>query len=351
MRGPEFDFVRAEDKDAGSPSQDQAAGRGLPGQGPQEQGAARRRSQAIDDHFAIISASIRRVEAGPAGGRAEPRRGLAGVRRAGLPPSAVDGRARRRRRVLSLAARARRAQPRRRRARHDRQHAHVAPLLLPRRPAAARSRHPAPVGLRPGQPPELLPLVEHARRGAAGPRRRGRPAPARGARRRGPADAARRPRPRPGHRVRRQLARLPPVRGAQQRRPRAVPDVQRRAAAVDVRGADPLLHRPGPATIARSTSCSTANTRSSTRSSPGTTACPSRAVGPDGWVRVDDARQLRARRAAADGGLPDQELAGPANQPGQARLLGRPPAARREHPRAAGQRPRPARATRPSSAS
>ena len=56
----------------------------------------------------------------------------------------------------------------------------------------------------------------------------------------------RRPRPRPGHRVRRQLARLPPLRGAQQRRPRAVPDLQRRAAAGDVRGADPLLRRPRP---------------------------------------------------------------------------------------------------------
>ena len=83
---------------------------------------------------------------------------------------------------------------------------------------------PAAVGLRPGQPPELLPLVEHARRRAAGPRRRRRPAPARGARRPGPADAPRRPGPRPGHRVRRQLARLPPLRGAQRRRPRAVPD-------------------------------------------------------------------------------------------------------------------------------
>ena len=43
-------------------------------------------------------------------------------------------------------------------------------------------------------------------------------------------------------RVRRQLARLPPVRGAQQRRSRPVPGVQRRAAAVDVRGAGPVLH-------------------------------------------------------------------------------------------------------------
>ena len=86
----------------------------------------------------------------------------------------------------------------------------------------------------------------------------------------------------------------------------------------------------------------TATTRSSTRSWPGTTACPSRRR-PDEWVRVDDAHAVRARRAAADGGLPDQELARPAHQPGEARLLGRPPAARRAHPAAAAERARAAR--------
>ena len=72
-----------------------------------------------------------------------------------------------------------------------------------------------------------------------------------GARGPGPADAPRRPRARAGHGVRRQLARLPPVRGAQQRRPRPVPGVQRRAAAVDVRGADPVLRGPRPRTTGR----------------------------------------------------------------------------------------------------
>ena len=61
---------------------------------------------------------------------------------------------------------------------------------------ARRVGRPAAVGLRPGQPPELLPLGEHARRRAARPRRRGRPAPARGAGGPGPADAPRRPRAR-----------------------------------------------------------------------------------------------------------------------------------------------------------
>ena len=40
---------------------------------------------------------------------------------------------------------------------------------------------------------------------------------------------------------------------------------------------------------------------------PGTTACRSRRRGQ--WTRVDDARQVRARRAAADVGLPHQERA------------------------------------------
>ena len=51
---------------------------------------------------------------------------------------------------------------------------------------------------------------------------------------------------------------------------------------------------------------------------------------------VDECRPLRSRRAAAHGGLPDQELARPADQPGQTRLLGCAPGARRTHPTAAG---------------
>ena len=65
--------------------------------------------------------------------------------------------------------------------------------------------------------------------------------------------------PRPGDRVRRQLARLPPLRGAQQRRPRAVPELHQRAAPGDVRGAGPLLHRRRAATTARSSTSSTPN--------------------------------------------------------------------------------------------
>ena len=182
-----------------------------------------------------------------------------------------------------------RAGPRGRRPRHGRQRPDVAPLLLPGRPARRGAGRPAAVGLRPGQPAELLPLVEHARRGAARPRRRRRPAPARGARGPGPADAPRRPRPRPGHGVRRQLARLPPVRGAQQRRPRPVPGVRRRAAA-------------GRCSRSRSGSSSTwsANDRSVLEFLDGEHTfvnpalarhygMPVPAGGPDDWVRVDDA--------------------------------------------------------------
>ena len=100
---------------------------------------------------------------------------------------------------------------------------------------------------------------------------------------------------------------------------------------------------------ARCSISSTATTRSSTRCWPGTTACRSRPDGPTMGPRRRRAA-VRARRAAADGGLPDQERARAAHQPGQARLLGRPPAARRVHPGAAAERARSCRPTRPSSA-
>ena len=75
------------------------------------------------------------------------------------------------------------------------QRADVAALLLPRRSAARRHGvggdvRPS-VGLRPGQPAELLPLVEHAGRGVAEACRGRRSAQARGARRAGAADDCR----------------------------------------------------------------------------------------------------------------------------------------------------------------
>ena len=61
--------------------------------------------------------------------------------------------------------------------------------------------------------------------------------------------------------------------------------------------------------------------------------------GPDHWVRVDNARELRARRPAAHGRVPDAELAGPAHQPGEARLLGGAARAGRGHSAAAASGP------------
>ena len=55
----------------------------------------------------------------------------------------------------------------------------------------------------------------------------------------------------------------------------------------------------------------------------------------DTWVRVDDARSLRPRRPAADGRVPDPELARLADQPGEARILGGAARARRDDSAAA----------------
>ena len=67
------------------------------------------------------------------------------------------------------------------------------------------------------------------------------------------------------------------------------PTLQRRAAAGDVRGADPLLRRPGPATTAR---CSTSSYANHTFVNPVLArhyGMPDLDAGPDEWVRVDDA--------------------------------------------------------------
>ena len=137
----------------------------------------------------------------------------------------------------------------------------------------------------------------------------------------------------------RQLARIPPVRGTQRRRPRAVPELHERAARSDVRGADPLRRW----TSSSGTAPSSISLRHYTFVNPVLArhyGMPEPAAGTLG--ARGRCAEVRARRAAADVGVPDQERARPAHQPGQARLLGRPPAARRVHPRAAAQRPGPA---------
>ncbi len=62
----------------------------------------------------------------------------------------------------------------------------------------------------------------------------------------GPPDAEGRARARLGHRVRRQLARLPALRRAQRRRPRALPEFTNELRAGDVRGAGPVYRRRRP---------------------------------------------------------------------------------------------------------
>ena len=171
MRDPEFDFVRAEDKDAASEAKIKQLGRSLSGEGARRTERATMVLAAIEDHFQIISA-ISPGRAGAAGGGAAPRRGPPGVRRARLPPSFVEGRARRRRRVLSLAPHADGL------SHEDAVRDTVVSVLMSPHfcyrvdlPGAGTGVQPL-VGLRPGQPPELLPLVEHARRRTARPCRR-----------------------------------------------------------------------------------------------------------------------------------------------------------------------------------
>ena len=106
-RRPEFDFARSEDKDATSEAKMTRLRRGLPGEGPQERGE-RRGARGDRDLFRDDRPrEIRRVE--QARLAAEPRHleALAGVRRAGLSPAAVAGRARRPAGVLPHAPRAR----------------------------------------------------------------------------------------------------------------------------------------------------------------------------------------------------------------------------------------------------
>ena len=247
--------------------------------------------EAIDDYFAIISAQHPPGRARPAGGRAAAISMPPGVRRAGLSPAAVDERTRRdRRRSIAPCAKDG-LEPRGRRPRHGRQHPDVAPLLLPGRSARAGEGVAAAVGLRlasrlsyflwSSMPDEEL--LAHAAAGdlhrpevlVAQARRMLRDDRVRGA----------------GHRVRRQLARLPPVRGAQQRRPRAVPDASTTSCGGRCSRSRSGSSSTSSARTARCSTSSTPITRSSTRSSPGTTACPSRRLGPTSGSRVDDARR------------------------------------------------------------
>ena len=153
--------------------------------------------------------------------------------------------------------------------------------------------HPAALGLRARQPAELLPLVEHARRRAAARAAAGdlhKPEVLAAQARRMLKDARVRG---PGRRVRRQLARLPPLRGtstpsiASASRASPTSCARRCSRSRSASSLDVVQHES-----ARSSICSMPTTRSSIRCSPSTTACPAPAASDD-WVRVDDADQLR----------------------------------------------------------
>ena len=249
---------------------------------------------------------------------------------------------------------------RRRDPRLDRQRADVAELLLPHRSAATARpalraapiqaaacthrwrarRGPAAVRLRAGQPAELLPLVEHARRGAAGPRRRRRPAQARRADWPRPAACCRTTAPaawplefggnwldfRRFEEHNASTASAFPsftneLREAMFEEPvRFFVDVIRNDRSVlDLLYGNYTFVNP---VLARHY------------------GMPEVTGGADTLGPRRRRAPLRPRRPAADGGLPDAERARPADQPGEARLLGGPPRARRDDPAAAADRPR-----------
>ena len=163
-------------------------------------------------------------------------------------------------------------------------------------------------GLRPRQPPELFPLVQHARRGVAGPRRRRRPAAARGARRPGPADAA-------GSTRRAAWPPSSPATGSTS------------AASRNTTPSTASGSRPSRTTARRRCSRSRSVSSSTSCSANGSVldflygdhtfvnplarhyGMPEPAAGQ--WTPgATNARTIRARRPAADGGLPDEERPG-----------------------------------------
>ena len=91
-------------------SQDQAAGRALSGQGPESNAANGGDAvaiEALDDFFKSVNAKSAGSSRPTAGRRAEPSEIAPEIRRAGLPPAAVAGGARRPAGVLSSTARER----------------------------------------------------------------------------------------------------------------------------------------------------------------------------------------------------------------------------------------------------
>ena len=260
--------------------QDEAARRRSTWPRPARRGRATQALEAIETYFATISAQHPPGRAGPARRRAEPSRGA----RRRSPSGPIAGRCRRRSATIcsrSIASSASQDGLSHEDAVRD---TVVSVLLSPHfcyrvdLAGAGRGR-PAAVGLRPGQPPELFPLVEHARRRAAGPRRRRRPAPARGARRRRPGGCS----------ATTGSAAWPPSSAATGSTSAGSRSTTASIASGSRRFNDELRQAMFEEPIrffvdvvqqrsARCSTCSTASTRSSTRSWPGTTACPTAGV-------------------------------------------------------------------------
>ena len=262
MREAEFDFARSEDKDATSEAKMNRLAKAYLAKA-RKLGASDEALKAIEDLFRRHVGGNSPGRAGPAGRRAE----AISTRWCSSPSAPIAGRlsAAERDDLLAFYRKLRRED--------DLGHEEalrdtlVSVLMSPHfcyRFDLAENGHSraAAVGLRVGQPAELFPLVEHARRRAAGPRRGGRSASAGRADGPGAADAARPAGARPGDRVRRQLARLPPLRGAQRRGSRTVPKLHQRTAdrrCSRSRFATSSMWRSG---IARYSTCSTATTPS-----------------------------------------------------------------------------------------
>ena len=182
--------------------------------------------QAIRDHFDRIERHAADLGEGARGGRAQASRGAAQIRGARLSPAA-DRKAERDDMLAYYQTL---------RDKNDLSHEEamrdsiVSVLMSPDfllshrspeqrravglRPAKTRrlqSRRQPLSALRSGQPAELFPVVQHARRGVAGACRRGRSAQARCAAGADPPHAERSARARPGDGIHRQLAGFPPA--------------------------------------------------------------------------------------------------------------------------------------------
>ena len=212
--------------------------------------------------------------------------------------------------------------------------ADVSRVLLPHRSRRSRRRNSAAVGLRSGQPAELFPLVEHARRGVVAACRGRRPARTGSDHGPGAAHVAGSADPGAGGRVRRQLARFSPI---SRKSAPSIGNVSRSSPTSCAR-------RCSRNRFASSWTCFKPTVPSSTSVCQDTFVnpvlarhygIPAAGSGADEWVRVEDADRYDRGGLLADGRVLDQERAGLADESGEARQLGGEEHPGRTHPAAA----------------